>query len=280
MADYDNRASWNVATANHNAHKGDQAAFLRAGQGTLFPEELSLLGKLAGADVVHLQCNAGQDSLSLVQRGAWVTGVDLSDEAVRFATALAHDAGLPATFVREDVITWMNTTPQRFDVAFSSYGTTGWLEDIGAWARGAARVLRPGGRLVYVEFHPIAWTVGDTLRIDRDDYFHKGPYVEPVSDYVADSGAGLLAVEAGATVPNPVQAASWQHGLAEVLHAVAQAGLVIEAVHEWPWANGCRLHPALVMDAARRWHWPEGVARLPLMFGLSARKPLAAGAAG
>ena len=40
--------------------------------------------------MLHLQCNAGQDSLSLAaETRAQVTGVDLSDEAIAFAKALA-----------------------------------------------------------------------------------------------------------------------------------------------------------------------------------------------
>ena len=68
-----NRKSWNAATRAHNSHKADQAGFLRGGGTTLFPEELVLLGDLQGKRLVHLQCNAGQDSLSLAARGADVT---------------------------------------------------------------------------------------------------------------------------------------------------------------------------------------------------------------
>ena len=60
-----NRRSWNAATLAHNSHKGDQALFLRQGGSTLFPEELALLGDVRGRSLLHLQCNAGQDSLSL-----------------------------------------------------------------------------------------------------------------------------------------------------------------------------------------------------------------------
>ena len=72
----ENRRSWNAATAAHNTHKVDQAAFLRSGGSTLFPEELELLGAVEGLRIAHLQCNAGQDSLSLAALGATVTGVD------------------------------------------------------------------------------------------------------------------------------------------------------------------------------------------------------------
>jgi 2-polyprenyl-3-methyl-5-hydroxy-6-metoxy-1,4-benzoquinol methylase len=102
-----NRRSWNLATAAHNRHKGDQAAFFRAGGSTLFPEEVELLGELEGRDLVHLQCNAGQDTLSLARLGARVTGVDISDAAVEFARTLSHEAGIPADFHRADVLDWI-----------------------------------------------------------------------------------------------------------------------------------------------------------------------------
>ena len=50
-----NRRSWNEATRAHNSHKGDQAAFFRAGGSTLYPEELEMLGDIAGRSLAHLQ---------------------------------------------------------------------------------------------------------------------------------------------------------------------------------------------------------------------------------
>lgn len=265
------RRSWNVATRNHNAHKGDQAAFLRAGGDVLFPEELELLGDLRGKRLVHVQCNAGQDTLCLARRGAVATGVDLSDEAIRFARELSQAAEIPARFVEAEALAWLATTEERFDIAFASYGATGWLRDLAAWARGVARVLEPGGRLVYVEFHPLAWSLGNDGRLTGDDYFHRGPYREPVGDYVLESGSALGAVTSGGAVENIVPAVSWQWGLAEVLDAIASADLRIECVREWPHANGARLQPFLVQDG-RRWIWPPGAARVPLMYGIAAAK--------
>lgn len=66
---------------------GGQAAFLKEGGITLFDEELEL-GDLSGRTLVHLQCNAGPDSLCLARAGAHVMGVDSSDEAVAFAQQL------------------------------------------------------------------------------------------------------------------------------------------------------------------------------------------------
>lgn len=274
------RESWNIATRNHNKHKGDQAAFFRAGGDVLFPEELELLGVLVGKTVVHLQCNAGQDTLGLARRGAEVLGVDFSDEAIAFARTLSEGSGIAAEFVESEVVTWLNTTERRFDLAFSSYGVVGWLPDLESWARGVARVLRPGGAFVYVEFHPLVWSFGPGFVVDKDDYFEEQPFREPVGDYVAASGEGLRPVlEGGAapvepvdTVENHVPATAYQYGVGQVVSALAGAGLRLEVLREYPFANGCKVHPELVLTAGRRFVMPAGRPRIPLMFGLRVRK--------
>ncbi len=263
------RLSWNAATRIHNRHKGDQAAFLRGGGELLFPEERQLLGDLTRSEVVHLQCNAGQDTLCLARSGAQVTGVDLSDEAIAFATKLSDDTGIPTTFICSEIIQWMHTTPLRFDVAFASYGALPWIADIGRWFAGVRRILKPGGRLVCMEFHPLIWSFDDDLRPTHDDYFQRGPFVEPVGDYVAQSGEHLQS-RCEVAESNELPAYSWQHTLAEILSSVVQSGLHIQTVQEYPYSNGCRLHAKLVASENRRWVWPEGVARLPLMYSFTA----------
>jgi SAM-dependent methyltransferase len=271
MHDYDATCrSWNVATRNHNAHKGDQGAFLRGGGDVLFPEELDLLGDLAGRRLVHLQCNAGQDSLCLARRGATVVGVDLSDEAIRFARALSEESEIAATYEHAEVVAWMAATDARFDVAFASYGAATWLPDLDAWARGMRRVLVPGGRFVYVDFHPIVWSIAPVKSLAGDDYFSADPFIEPVSDYVAESGASLGASMGATPGKNDVPATCWQHGLGAIVTALAKAGMHIDELREYPYANGCRVNASLVESHGRRWVWPPGVARLPLMFGLRA----------
>lgn len=267
------RRSWNHATRNHNAHKGDQARFLREGGDTLFEEELALLGDMRGKQLVHLQCNAGQDTLCLARRGAVATGVDLSDEAVRFARQLSEGSGLAARFIEAEVVGWLTHTEERFDVAFTSYGTTGWLPDLDAWARGVARVLKPGGMLVYMEFHPLRWSFDDALGLTKDDYFETRPFTDPVGDYVMESGAALGVVEAGESVVNETPATSWQHGLGQIVSAVCRAGLVLECLEEFPHSNGSRPFACAVLGEDRRYRFPEGKPRFPLMFGLRARKP-------
>ena len=275
-----NRLSWNAATAAHNSHKGDQAAFLRAGGSTLFPEELELLGELRGRTLLHLQCNSGQDTLSLARLGAVATGVDISDEAIGFARWLAAESGIPATFERADVYDWLEEAGRAgrcFDQVFASYGVICWLSDLRAWARGIAGVLAPGGRFVLVEFHPVVAMFDEEL---RPAYPYSGgePVVwEPgVGDYVARSGEGLLH---GATYRegvvdfrNPHRSHEFNWGVGEVVSALLEAGLALEALREYPYSNGCVFWPGMRRAPGRRMLLPEGVPEFPLMFGVAARK--------
>jgi SAM-dependent methyltransferase len=271
-----NRRSWNHATRAHNAHKGDQAAFLRSGGSTLFPEELELLGDVRGKRLVHLQCNSGQDSLSLAARGAQVTGVDISDEAIEFARTLSADSGIAARFERADVFDWLAQTSERFDIAFASYGALCWLSDLPTWARGVARVLAPGGRLVLVEFHPVLNLFDDDGRIGSGPgNGGGGAHIEwksGVGDYVAASDGALPAGEHVKTEPfrNPEACHEWEWSVPEVVDAVARAGLRVETVREWPYSNGCKFFPNMVALDGKRWALAAGSPKVPCMYGLVA----------
>lgn len=276
-----NRRSWNAATEAHGVHKRDEAEFLARGGSTLFPEELELLGELEGRELAHLQCNAGQDSLSLVRRGAVVTGVDLSDVAVETARELARATGLAATFERADLLEWLERAAsdgRRWDLAFSSYGCVSWLPDLEAWARGIAGVLRPGGRFVLVEFHPVALVL-DERGGPGWPYSSEGePLVleEGVGDYVADSGEALAPSgyhESEEPFRNPHPACEWVWGLGEVVNALVGAGLRLERLEEYRYTNGWKAFPGMIPLSGRRFAMPEGFPDLPLMFGLVASKP-------
>ena len=273
-----NRLSWTAATRAHNSHKGDQARFLREGGSTLFPEELELLGELRGRSLLHLQCNSGQDTLSLAARGALVTGVDISDEAIDFARSLSAGSGLPGTFERADVYDWLaSASPARFDVVFCSYGVIGWLSDLNPWAAGISRVLKPGGRFVYVDFHPVLWLFDEKLRLTYP-YGGGHPISEAVGvgDYVAKSGEGLVpwGFEEGVRdFKNPHPCHSFQWGLGDVINPLVRHGLMLERLEEYCYANGCQVVEGMREAPGHRFLLPEGVPEIPLMFGLSVRKP-------
>ncbi len=275
-----NRRSWNAVVGAHDSHRGDLAGFLEAGGSTLFPEERRLLGNLSGASVAHLQCNSGGDTLSLAGLGADVTGVDLSDEAIRVACSLSEASGISARFVRADVYDWLAdaaTRGERYDVVFASYGVVCWLPDLGRWARGIANVLEPGGRFVLVDFHPAAEVFDEGWNLARDYPSGGEPRLldEGVGDYVAASGGGLAPAGFAGGVEgfdNPEPCYLFRWGLGEVVTAIAEAGLKITALEEYPYSNGERHFAGMRELSGRRMVPPENVPAVPLMYGLRAEK--------
>ncbi len=275
----DNRRSWNAAIVAHNSHKADQAAFFQAGGSTLFPEEIELLGNLTGKRALHLQCNAGQDTLSLARLGAEVTGIDISDTAIDFARQLAADTGIPATFHRADVYDWLAEAAARgeqFDVVFSSYGFLCWLSDLTQWTAGIAHVLAPGGRLVLVEFHPFLAVFDDGWQ-RVSSYFGGGrvEHWDGVGDYVGITGATLAPsgfTEGVQAFQNPYPDHEFIWTIADLITAVLDSGLVLDAFREYPYTNGDRFFQQMRPLPGGRWTVPEGAPDLPMTFGLAARK--------
>ena len=268
-----NRLSWNAATVAHNSHKRDQAGFLRSGGSTLYPEEIDLLGDLRGKRLCHLQCNSGQDTLSLAARGAEVTGVDISDEAIAFATKLSRDSGIPGTFHRADVFDWLEAAePASFDVVFCSYGAILWLSDLVPWGAGIAKILRPGGRFVIVDAHPTMMMFGEDLTL-KYEYGGGAEVHDPgVHDYVAAAGTSLtpMGYEEGVVdFKNPHADASFQWGLAEITGALTGAGLVLERFTEYPFTRW-KAFTAQITAPDGNFYLPPGTPQLPMMFGLVA----------
>ena len=275
-----NRVSWNAIVGAHESHRGDLSRFFSEGGSTLFQEECDLLGNLEGRSLVHLQCNSGGDSISLTRLGATVTGVDVSDEAVSSARDLAEKTGIRATFERADVYDWLEEASRegrRFDVAFASYGVICWLPDLRIWAGGIAGILNPGGCFVLIDFHPAA-DIFDRAWNHVNDYPSGG---EPlllnrgVGDYVAASGGGLTPagfVEGVRDFENPEGCYLFRWGLGEVVTALADAGLRITALEEYPYANGERKFAGMRELPGKRMVPPEHIPTVPLMYGIRAER--------
>jgi SAM-dependent methyltransferase len=110
--------------------------------------ELRILPDVAGKDVVELGCGTAYISAWLARQGARVTGVDLTEEQLATARRMQAEHGLEFPLVHasaEDV----PLSDASFDLAVSEYGASIWC-DPDAWIGEAARLLRPGGHLVFL----------------------------------------------------------------------------------------------------------------------------------
>ena len=104
-----------------------------------------------GRDVLQLGCGTGEDAMRLARRGARVVGVDVSSEGLRRARTRAREAGLghnTPVFERMngEALTFSDA---RFDLVIGG-GILHHL-DLGTMCRELPRVLRTGGRAIFLE---------------------------------------------------------------------------------------------------------------------------------
>lgn len=263
-----NRHWWNERAALHGQDRVyDTRGFLSGGS-TLDDLDRDLTGDVTGLDLIHLQCHTGMDTLSWLRAGARaVTGIDFSDVAVAKAAATAEAAGLAdrATFLEADVLAVPESAHGRFDVCYASRGVIGWVGDVTGWMRTAAAVLRPGGRLVLIDLHPLFNMVEsvDPLRFDF-------PYINDGPRRFEDQG-GSYADPAAATVHNAT--VEFGHSLGEVVTAAARAGLVVEQLGEHFAVESDIGRGLLPRDTDGLLRWRYDGELLPVVFSLRARKP-------
>jgi len=211
-----NKKSWNARVETHiNSKFYDVPGFL-TGSNSLHEIELNGLPNVKDKRLLHLQCHFGLDSLSLARMGAKVTGVDISDEAIKKAKQLQKQTQLDADFVCHDVYTFGQQSKQLFDIIYTSYGAICWLPDLKLWAEQIAIQLKSGGHFFMAEFHPIL----DLL--SGYNYFHKtDPDISSEGTYTENCDG------------TEHEFAVWSHPIGDVLTALLDAGLVIKAFKEY-----------------------------------------------
>lgn len=104
------------------------------------------LGLAPGSRILDLCCGHGRHALLLAKRGYAMTGVDLSDRALRLARRRAGRAGLPVRWLKRDMR--RIAFREEFDAVINVFTSFGYFEsdaeneDV---LRRVAAALRPGG---------------------------------------------------------------------------------------------------------------------------------------
>ena len=150
-----NKELWNTRTDVHVKSKFYDVPSFLDGKSSLKQIELDLLGDVNEKSILHLQCHFGMDSISFSRLGANVTGVDLSDKAIVKARELASTCQTNTKFIISDVYDLPEVHQGAYDIVFTSYGTIGWLPDMQRWASVVNHFLKPGGKVLIVDFHPV-----------------------------------------------------------------------------------------------------------------------------
>jgi SAM-dependent methyltransferase len=110
--------------------------------------ELGVLGDVSGLDVVELGCGTAYFSAWLARRGARVVGVDPTPAQLETARRMQGEFGLEFPLI-EAYAEEVPLPDASFDLALSEYGASIWADPY-KWVPEAARLLRSGGRLVFL----------------------------------------------------------------------------------------------------------------------------------
>ena len=255
-----NKQSWNDRVDAHlESAFYDQEAFLK-GKSTLNDIELKLLGNPEGKSILHLQCHFGQDSISLSRLGAKVTGVDFSDKAIETAKSIAIETASDTEFICCDIYELEKFCDKQFDIVFTSYGTIGWLPDLDKWARIVSTFLKPAGKFIFAEFHPVVWMFDDDFNKVGYNYFKDAAIIETESGTYADKKAELT-----------LKTVSWNHSFGEIFGSLLKNGLSIESFEEYDYSPyNCFAHTEeFELGKFRIKHLGN---RIPMVYALSAIK--------
>jgi SAM-dependent methyltransferase len=222
------------------------------------------LGDLTGKDVLHLQCHLGTETAAFASRGARrVVGLDLSGAAVAEARRLAT---APLSYVQANVYDAPAAlNGDRFDVVYTGKGALCYLPDLPRWASVLAQLLRPGGLVYIVEFHPVLVSLG--LVPSGPELLLRGDYLEGRGAQLRD---GTRTYTDGPPLTHSTEVYEWAHGLGEVISALIGAGLRITSLREpdeIPWPRW----PSMVRTGAGFWRLPGDAPRIPLFYALAAR---------
>jgi ubiquinone/menaquinone biosynthesis C-methylase UbiE len=147
-----NRAVWTISNANHTsltARKSWAQEDITWGVWNAPESAIKVLPDVRGLDVIELGCGTAYFGAWFKKRGARrVVGVDITPAQLDTAREMNAEFGLGMEFVEanaEDV----PLPDASFDFAFSEYGASIWCDPY-KWIPEAARLLRPGGELVFM----------------------------------------------------------------------------------------------------------------------------------
>src|SRR2546423_7733358 len=110
--------------------------------------DLGVLGEVRGLDVLELGCGTAYFSARLARHGARVVAVDPTHAQPTSAARCQQLIGPEFPLVEADAEN-VPLADASFDLAVSEYGASAWC-DPERWIPEAARLLRPGGRLVFL----------------------------------------------------------------------------------------------------------------------------------
>ncbi len=130
---------------------------------------------MSGIKAIELGCGTGYVSAWMMRRGAQVVGIDNSSEQLKTARRLMTEHCLPFELIHGNAES-VPYPDESFDFAISEYGAAVWCDPL-KWIPEAHRLLKPGGRLVFLGTHPLTIITAPLNGDKSDEQLHR-PYFD------------------------------------------------------------------------------------------------------
>jgi len=210
-----NREEWNKDAPNWVAHARKAWASHEPWWGAWeVPEQqVRILPDVGGLDVVDLGCGTGYWCAWFMRLGARPVGLDVSENQLATARDLQAEHGLEFPLIHataEDP----PLPDSSFDLVFSEYGAAIWCDPF-VWIPQAHRLLRPGGRLIF-----LGHSVLDSLCAPLAE--------EHTSETLQRPQAGLGRID----WPEPDPGSDFHQAHGERIRLLHETGFQLEALHE------------------------------------------------
>jgi len=254
-----NKAAWGLLSKDHYEYCKKALQDKKLNFSKIIEEEL---GDTSGKTIIHLQCNAGADTILLAQKGATVTGVDLVPDNIKYARKMAQELGVNnVDFIESNIMDFQEKHNKKYDMVFTTEGVLCWLPDLNKWAETVRHLLKDNGVLYLLDSHPFYMMFDEqSLRENKLEikypYFIRNPeYNEEIGGYFSENKKGVNY--------------NWMYKVSDIINSLAKAGLTIECFNEYD---------TLYFDmggmensADGQYHFPFFDKKIPFTFSLKAR---------
>lgn len=218
----------------------------------LFP----LIGDIRGKCVFDAGCGTGYLCRLLAERGACVTGVDLSKRFIEIAQEYEKKKPLGITYHHADLGCMPQLKTESFDLAVSVYVLCD-VRDYSKAIKEIARTLKPRGRFIFLIEHPcFSWGAGGWEHVPQDSQRTEDRRFFKVDNYfqrrTEECQWGTLPV-----------LLSFYRPLSDYFHALKKHGFaVVNLIEPRParralrlrpreWDSEDRVPPVLIIDAVK-----------------------------
>ncbi|MEX6699002.1 class I SAM-dependent methyltransferase [Peribacillus frigoritolerans] len=229
----ENEQAWNqnnyLALVNRYGNPVELASKIKQNPKWRLHPFYKYMGEVSGKKITHLMGSNGVKAVALAILGAEVKVVDFSQENAMFANELASGANVSIEYIVSDVLSLSSEHESgNQDLVLMELGVLHYLIDLQPLFEKIKKMLKPGGRFVLHEFHPIS-----TKLITSYGKKHKitGNYFAPAIENNEVAFSKHMPDEEKGSLSRVVQR-KWTIG--ELITSIGQSGLVIKVLEEEP----------------------------------------------